>query len=77
MSSLTIGFLTLALLLILILKGVHIGIAVGGMGLLGCYLITGKLESVLSLLSTASFSFVREYNFAVIPLFILMGIFMR
>jgi C4-dicarboxylate transporter DctM subunit len=76
MSSLTIGFLTLALLFILILKGVHIGIAVGGMGLLGCYLITGNINVVLSLLSTASFSFVREYNFAVIPLFILMGVFM-
>lgn len=76
MSSLTIGFLTLALLFVLILKGVHIGIAVGGMGLLGCFLITGRLETVLSLVSTASFSFVREYNFAVIPLFILMGVFM-
>jgi len=66
-------FYTLAVLIALVLLGVHIGIALGVTSMLGVYLITGSLEVALSVLGSTSYEAIRSHALAVIPLFVLMG----
>jgi tripartite ATP-independent transporter DctM subunit len=46
------------------------------MSFIGVWLMSGKLTVALAILATTSFEAIREYVFAVLPLFILMGAFM-
>jgi C4-dicarboxylate transporter, DctM subunit len=62
-------------LLVLVALGVHIAVALGIASALGLYLVTGDLHVVTSLLGSTAYSALRDYVFAVIPLFMLMGEF--
>ena len=66
-------FYSLAILIALVLIGVHIGIALGVSSVLGVYLITNNLEIALSTLGTTAYESIRSHTLAVIPLFVLMG----
>jgi C4-dicarboxylate transporter, DctM subunit len=66
-------FYSLALLIALVLIGVHIGIALGVSSVLGVFLITNNLEIALSTLGTTAYESIRSHTLAVIPLFVLMG----
>jgi C4-dicarboxylate transporter DctM subunit len=66
-------FYSLAMLIALVLIGVHIGIALGVSSVLGVYLITNNLEIALSTLGTTAYESIRSHTLAVIPLFVLMG----
>ena len=66
-------FYSLALLIALVLLGVHIGIALGVTSFLGVYLIFGELDIALSILGSTAFEAIRSHTLAVIPLFVLMG----
>ena len=66
-------FYALAFLILLVLLGVHIGIALGFTSMLGVYLITGNVDVALSLLGSTSYEAIRSHALAVIPLFVLMG----
>lgn len=66
-------FYTLAFLILLVLLGVHIGIALGITSVLGVYLITGNIDVALSILGSTSYEAIRSHALAVIPLFVLMG----
>lgn len=56
--------------------GVHIAIALGMTSALGVYLVTGgNFDVVLSMLASTAYESLRSYEFAVIPLFMLMGEF--
>ena len=66
-----LGFLALFVLLAL---GIHIGIALGFIGFIGCGLMLGFSKS-LSLLVTTFFFTATDYSFIVLPMFILMGEF--
>jgi len=70
-----IVFYTLAFLILLVLLGVHIGIALGFTSMLGVYLITGNIDVALSILGSTSYEAIRNHALAVIPLFVLMGEF--
>jgi len=76
MGSVTIALILLVILCMLILLGVHIVFALGIMSFIGVWWITGNLNIAFSLLTNTSLEAVRDYVFAVIPLFILMGSFM-
>ena len=65
----------LGLLLILVFAGVHIAVALGLASLLGIYISTGSLDITLSALASTAFEGVRNYIFAALPLFMLMGEF--
>jgi C4-dicarboxylate transporter, DctM subunit len=65
--------LSLAVLFVLILLGWHIAIALAISTFLGVYLIFGDTHMVFSLLAGTAFEGLRNYVFAVIPLFVLMG----
>jgi tripartite ATP-independent transporter DctM subunit len=62
-------------LLVLVALGVHIAIALGMASALGLYLVTGDMHVVTSMLGSTAYQALRDYVFAVIPLFMLMGEF--
>lgn len=74
MDPTDIGLISIAALFGLILIGFHIGVALMLTSFAGVYLITGRLTVGANLLKTTAYSAVADYVFAVIPLFILMGL---
>lgn len=67
--------LIIALLLGLVLLGVHVAVALGVTSLVGIYLVTGKMRIVEATIASTSAEALRDFTFAVIPLFMLMGEF--
>lgn len=65
----------IALLFILVLLGVHVAIALGMTSIVGIYLVTGKFRIVEATLASTAAEALRDFTFAVIPLFMLMGEF--
>lgn len=65
----------LGLLVLLILLGVHIGVALAVCSGIGVYLIIGWPDTAVSMLSDEAYAAIRKDVFLVIPLFVLMGDF--
>ena len=65
----------IASLLGLVAFGVHIAIALGITSVVGIYLITGNISVVQAMVASTAYEALRDYVFAVIPLFMLMGEF--
>ncbi len=63
-------------LLGLVLSGVHIAISLGITAALGVYMMQPDMHVVTSFVSNTAYEAVRDYIFAVIPLFMLMGEFL-
>jgi len=63
-------------LLGLVFAGAHIAIALGITAALGLYLMTGDIEVVRTFTANTAYEALRDYVFAVIPLFMLMGDFL-
>jgi tripartite ATP-independent transporter DctM subunit len=63
-------------LLVLVFSGVHIAVSLGLTALLGLFLMTGDPQAMLSFASNTAYEALRDYVFAVIPLFLLMGEFL-
>jgi len=72
MDPLVIGIIGMIALLVLVLYGVHIAVALGFVGFFGMVAILG-FGPAYNLLATTMFTKVATFDFAVIPLFILMG----
>jgi C4-dicarboxylate transporter DctM subunit len=63
-------------LIVLVALGVHIAIALGVASALGIFLVTGgNIQVVQKMLASTAYEALRDYVFAVIPLFMLMGEF--
>ncbi len=73
-TPVTAGFLSLCLLVVLLFTGMHIGIVMGILGFLGLAYVAG-LGPGLSSIRTTPYSTISSYDFSVVPLFILMGLF--
>jgi len=65
----------IVLLFVLVLLGVHVAIALGMTSVIGIYLVTGKWRIVEATLASTAAEAMRDFTFAVIPLFMLMGEF--
>ncbi len=63
-------------MLALVFAGVHIAIALGITAALGIYLMMGDIEVVRTFIANTAYEALRDYVFAVIPLFMLMGDFL-
>lgn len=63
------------LLLILVFSGVHIAVSLGISAMAGIYLMTGDMTVVGDFIGSTAYEALRDYVFAVIPLFMLMGEF--
>lgn len=70
-----IALYMLGLLVVLVLLGVHIGIALGVVSALGVYLMMGSIDVAMSIVGSTAYEAIRSHLFAVIPLFVLMGDF--
>src|SRR5690606_36582778 len=68
--------LLVVVLLGLVLFGTHIAVALGLTAALGVYLMMGDIEVLTNFLANTAYEAIRDYIFAVIPLFILMGEFL-
>ncbi len=75
MEPVIIGIVSIAVLFALILLGVHIGVALAAVSVGGIWAVTGKPFVAIKLLETTAYAAVMDYVFAVIPLFVLMGLF--
>ena len=73
MENSLVGAIGGIVFLILVILGVHIGIALGVVGLVGIAVLTSPATAVSSAVTTV-FYFVTEYTFILLPFFILMGI---
>ena len=69
-------FTLVSVLLVLVFSGLHIAVSLGLTSMLGIYLMTGQIDTVLSFSSNTAYEALRDYIFAVIPLFMLMGEFL-
>jgi len=70
-----IAVVLFASLIVMVVMGVHIAVALGMASALGVYLITGNFGVVERMLASTAYEALRDYVFAVIPLFMLMGEF--
>jgi tripartite ATP-independent transporter DctM subunit len=74
-----IAILLIVCLITLVAIGVHIAIALGMTSALGIFLVTGAdsyaFNTVQRMLAATAYEAIREFVFAVIPLFLLMGEF--
>jgi C4-dicarboxylate transporter, DctM subunit len=70
-----IAILLLISLIVMVMLGVHIAIALGMASAVGIYLVTGSFGVVERMLASTAYEALRDYVFAVIPLFMLMGEF--
>lgn len=76
MYDITDMMILVGTLLTLVFSGVHIAVALGLASMLGIYLLTQDFSTMLSFVSNTSYEALRDYIFAVIPLFMLMGEFL-
>jgi tripartite ATP-independent transporter DctM subunit len=68
--------MVIVVLLALVFAGVHIAIALGVTAAIGIYLMLGDIEVVRTFVANTAYEALRDYVFAVIPLFMLMGDFL-
>ena len=55
--------------------GIHVGLALAATGFIGMFLMTGRVSLALALFTITPYSTTNVYAFAILPLFILMGLF--
>lgn len=75
MFEANVAVVLLVSLLVMVVMGVHIAVALGTASALGVYLVTGNFAVVERMLASTAHEALRDYVFAVIPLFMLMGEF--
>jgi len=75
MDPQTIAIISVGFVFFFIIMGVHIGVSLATVSVLGIWAITGKASVAINILQTTAYSAVMDYMFAVIPLFVLMGLF--
>ncbi|HJZ42791.1 MAG TPA: TRAP transporter large permease [Hyphomicrobiaceae bacterium] len=66
----------ITVLFVIVFSGVHIAVALGITAALGIYLMQGDIEVVRIFIASTAYEALRDYVFAVIPLFMLMGEFL-
>jgi C4-dicarboxylate transporter DctM subunit len=74
MDPVIIGLLLIGAMFVLIILGLHIGIALMTLGAVGVWLIRENVELAFRLTALTTYSGIQDYLFATIPLFVLMGL---
>ena len=69
------SILTIGILLLFFSLGVPISFALAAAGMIGIWLTTGQLTTVLNMLGTTPFTMVASYILTTMPMFILMAFF--
>ena len=76
MTGLEIGLSSVAVIVVLIYSGLHVGVALSLVSFLSVMLQRGDPEIAVRLLTLAAADSIADQTFAVIPLFVLMGLIM-
>ena len=66
----------LAIMLAMVFAGVHVAVALGIGAVAGIYIMQGDMNIVSAFIAQTAYEALRDYVFAVIPLFMLMGDFL-
>ena len=74
MDPLTIGIISTIIMVLLLAAGVHVGIAMGAVSLIGMAAIT-NMEATINYFARSFYTSTSDYSFVVLPLFIIMGNF--
>jgi tripartite ATP-independent transporter DctM subunit len=74
MGPVEIAAFSLVLVVVLIYAGLYVPIALGLVSMLAVWVMRGRAELSINLLSAAVSDSVDDYNFATIPLFMMMGL---
>lgn len=74
MTTLGIGFLLIAVLVVLVLLGLHIAVALFLVGFIGIWVIRGNIDLAFRMLDLSAWNGIADYLFATIPLFVMMGL---
>ena len=74
MDPITIGFILIAVMVVLIVLGMHIGFVLLALGAIGVWLIRDNPELMFRVVAISAYSGIQDYLFATIPLFVLMGL---
>jgi tripartite ATP-independent transporter DctM subunit len=77
MSELQIGLALVGAMVALVVAGMWIGVTLLALSFLGVWLVRDNWAVAERLLAMAAFSGVQDYLFATIPLFVLMGMFVK
>lgn len=73
MDPIIVGIIGIAILIILLVFGFHIAICMGVAGLIGFIILNGW-QPAITLAASQAFSVASNYDYSVIPLFMLMGL---
>lgn len=74
MTTLTLGFVLIGVLVALVLLGMQIAYALFAVAFLGIWLIRDNIDLAFRMLELTAYSGIADYLFATIPLFVLMGL---
>ena len=74
MTTLTIGFILIAVLIALVLLGMQIAYALFVVAFAGIWIIRDNMGLAFKMLELTAYSGIADYLFATIPLFVLMGL---
>lgn len=74
MGPVEIGAASIILVVVLIYAGLYVAIALGVVSVLGVWLMRDRLDLAINLLTVTVGDSVADYNFATIPLFMMMGL---
>lgn len=73
MTGIEVGLASIAAIVALVYLGMHIAVVLCLVSLVGVWIIKGSFTLSVNLLALAAYDAVYGYDFAVIPLFVLMG----
>lgn len=74
MTGFEVGLISVVAILVLVYSGMHIPVVLTLVSFLGTWFITGSFDISVSLLALKSAETIASQDFAVIPLFVLMGL---
>jgi len=73
MDPFFVGLLSIGLVLIAVIMGLHIGVALALVSVVGLWMIEGDPNIPVQMLGSAAFHGVFDYIYCVVPMFVLMG----
>lgn len=75
MTGIEVGLLSVVAVLVLVYAGLHVGVALGLISLAGIWLVREDADTAGKMLALAASESLAQYEFGVVPLFVLMGLF--
>lgn len=74
-SRISLGLFAVLALLILLMAGMHVAVVLGVVGVVCIWLIRDNPNVALNALKTSATGTINKFDFGVVPLFVLMGLF--